>query len=257
MNGTPDQASTYCKKDGDFTEHGKLPDDPKTSLSKAQSKGGKATAEKYRKIINLAEGHNLKQIRDEHPSEYLRYYHTCKRIAMDNPPVLSDLNELDNEWIWGAPGLGKSRIARLENPGCYVKSHNKWFLGYKDEDVVLYDDLDKSEGSWIGPFLKAWADHYPFPSETKGDGAMLRPKRIIVTSNYSIEDVFTDNELQEAIKRRFKVRHIIQPFKFPVPVVATPVVPIDAIDMDPDEIYSDTESSKEQSYDEDIEDLYS
>jgi len=220
MNGTPQQASDYCKKDGDYHEEGTLP----ISQQQARSKGGKATAATYAKIIDLCERRQTNLVKQEFPSEYFRYYHTVKRIMMDNPPQLEDLTELKHEWIWGVPGIGKSRLARQENPDCYVKLHNKWWLGYKNEPVVLYDDLDKSEAHWLGAFLKTWADHYPFIAETKGDGQLIRPEKIVITSNYPIEDVFEESELQAAIKRRFKVRHIVTPPTFTKSVVvATPV----------------------------------
>lgn len=132
---------------------------------------------------------------------------------MDNPSKVQDLPVLDNQWIWGQPGIGKSRKARQENPGCYIKLHNKWWLGYKGEDVVLYDDLGRTDATWIGEFLKQWADHYPFPAETKGDGMVIRPRRIIVTSNYSIQELFGhDESLCEAVTRRFKSVYLVVPF---------------------------------------------
>lgn len=228
MNGTPQQASDYCKKDGKYYEDGTLPQSAQQQRVAAASKGGKATAANYARMIELCEQRKPNLVKQEFPSEYFRYYHTVKRIMMDNPPELEDLPELKNEWIWGVPGIGKSRLARHENPGCYVKLHNKWWLGYKNEPVVLYDDLDKSEANWIGAFLKQWADHYPFPSETKGDGQVIRPEKIVVTSNYPIEDVFEEAELQAAIKRRFKVRHIVTAPTFPkvVPIVPVPAIPV-------------------------------
>jgi len=141
-------------------------------------------------------------------------------MAMDNPKIPDSIPVLKNEWIWGKTGLGKSSTARKENPGFYIKSHNKWWLGYKGEDCVILDDISRSEANWLGEHLKQWADHYPFPSETKGDGMVIRPKKIVVTSNYSIDDLWGhDEDLCDALKRRFKVRHIVQPFPKPIIVV--------------------------------------
>ena len=132
---------------------------------------------------------------------------------MDNPKTPEMLDKLTNEWIWGKTGLGKSFTARKENPGFYIKSHNKWWLGYRGEDCIIIDDVSRTEATWLGEHLKQWADHYPFPSETKGDGKVIRPKKIVVTSNYSIDDLWGhDEDLCDSIKRRFKVRHIVNPF---------------------------------------------
>lgn len=133
---------------------------------------------------------------------------------MDHPPEVQDLTTFDNEWIWGLPDTGKSYTARRENYPFFTKLHNKWWLGYQGESAVLYDDLSKTDAQWVGDFLKTWADLYAFPVETKFGGMMIRPKRIIVTSNYSIETLFGhDEELCAALKKRFKVRHFVEPFK--------------------------------------------
>ncbi len=200
MRGSSKEASDYCKKDGNFIECGDLP-----------VVGGVVKARRYKEAIQLSKAGDFDKMQEEHPDMYWNNYHTMKRIRMDNPDKLDDLNELNNEWIWGPPRIGKSRMARAENPNCYIKPHNKWFLGYKNQEVVLYDDLGKSCSSWIGDFLKQWGDHYPFPIETKGDGSVIRPKRIIITSNYSIDELFGhDEQLCLAIKARFKTRHIVQ-----------------------------------------------
>lgn len=240
MMGSSKQASDYCKKDGDFQEFGVFED---INGYKNAGAGGVQSKINYDRIISLAENHEIKKIRDEEPGVYFRGYHTIKRIAMDNPLPVKDLDVLDNEWIWGASGLGKSRTARLENPGYYIKSHNKWWLGYKGEDTILIDDVSKTE-RWLGEFLKQWADHYPIPTETKGDGMVVRPKRIIVTSNYSIEDIWGDDpHLCEALNRRFKIRHVVAPFPCAVPGW---VPPQPAIVIPDDDDYSEVEISTDE-----------
>lgn len=204
--GTPLEAAEYCMKDADYFEAGVLP----LGQSAGSSRGGKATQKKYRDTYRLAKSRDLDAIEEQAPDLLLKHYTTIKRIGMDNPPRVHDISTLQHEWIWGAPGIGKSRVARLENPGHYLKSHNKWWNGYHHEDVVLIDDLDRDDAKWIGQFLKTWCDHYPFQAEEKFGNMVIRPKKIVITSNYQIEELFPEETLAKAIRRRLKVRNIVE-----------------------------------------------
>jgi len=134
----------------------------------------------------------------------IKYYNTLKRIAFDHaaPPV--SLLAPCGVWIFGPPGVGKSFSAREWYPDLFVKNLNKWWDGYKGEKQVLLDDVGHDHGKWIGWFLKIWADQYVFDGEVKGGTIKLRPDKLIVTSNYTIEDLFAfDQQLSDAISRRF------------------------------------------------------
>jgi len=208
MMGTPQQASDYCKKDGDYLEFGTLPTDYQGGAT-----GGNAKHARYKSAIGLAKSGDFDEIEDQHPDMYWNSYHTMKRISMDNPKPIGNLKKLNNEWIWGPTGTGKSHTAREENPGYYIKSHNKWWLGYKNEPCVIIDDISKTEAAWFGEHLKQWCDKYPIPTETKGDGKVIRPEKIVVTSNYTIEELWGhDEHLCQAITRRFKERHFAIPY---------------------------------------------
>jgi len=60
--------------------------------------------------------------------------------------------------------------------------------------------------------MKKWADKYPVTVSIKQSSACIRPKRIIVTSNYTIQECYPDSHDLEAIKRRFNQIH--HPFKW-------------------------------------------
>lgn len=115
-------------------------------------------------------------------SQYAKLKHNIDLFKSVTTPI-GDLAELDNEWIWGPPGTGKSRGARADNPEHYNKPLNKWWDDYKGQHCVILDDLSK-EHACLGPHLKQWADHYPFTAEVKGGATKLRPPKIVVTSNY-------------------------------------------------------------------------
>jgi len=204
MKGTPQQASDYCKKgtgtpeapvEADFDEYGVLPG-PRGLA------GGTAQAVKYQQAWEAAVQGEMELI----PKDLLtKHYMTYKQIAEDARPTPPDNDCLTNDWYVGPTGSGKSKAARTNYPGCYIKDVSKWWPGYQDEEVVLIDDLDTSH-EFMTRNLKLWSDHYPFPAERKGGHVgNIRPKRIVVTSQYEMAQIFKDPETVEALKRRFKV----------------------------------------------------
>ncbi len=135
----------------------------------------------------------------------IKFYAAFKRIAQDNPIIPDDLDHKDNYWIVAPTGFGKSTYAREKWPDFYDKAPNKWFVGYKSQESVLCDDFGPDQCKFLHWYMKRWADNFAFPMETKGGGKMIRPKHIIVTSQYSIEECFEDQLVADAIKNRFNV----------------------------------------------------
>lgn len=192
--GSPKQASDYCKKDGDFFEFGELPDCGKRGREAEQLRWTEAK----RACI---EG----RIDDVPDDIFFRYYRTCKEIRKDYMDVPTDADETTGVWIYGPPGVGKSHKARADYPNSYLKMQNKWWDGYQGQETVILDDFDSKE---LGHLLKIWCDRYAFLAETKGGAMSIRPKKIIITSNYSIDEIAWDSVTREAVKRRMQVIHM-------------------------------------------------
>lgn len=200
MYSTPAEASAYCKKEGDFKEEGTI------SLTKEQG-----TKRHWEDMWENAKSGDIENIPHQHR---IQHYHAIKRIQQDYMQRPGDLSDVCGEWHYGAPGTGKSHSTRADNPGFYDKPLNKWWDGYQGEDVVIIDDLGRKQGEWIGDLLKRWSDRYSFPAEIKGTTHQLRPKKIIVTSNYTIREIFlNDEQLCQALERRFKSTHHFDFFK--------------------------------------------
>lgn len=194
--GTSQQAADYCKKEGDYVEFGSTP-----------YPGRRSDLDDVAKLLKA--GSKLSDVADAHPAMFITHSRGIREYAL----LLQEQYEHDDVrgvWIYGAPGVGKSRYARKEWPEAYAKQQNKWFDGYDGEEAIILDDLDKG-GVCLSHHLKIWCDRYSCKGETKGGMVNLRHKAFVVTSNYSIDDLwpsFEDDVLNKAIKRRFKVIHM-------------------------------------------------
>lgn len=193
------KAIAYCKKDGKVFEIGKAP--------MSQKEKGESNVERYEKAWDLAKAGNLEEIDADIRIHCLS---TLMKIPLLFGPVVSVMDhELssENKWFYGPSGTGKSRAARAQFPGLYLKMCNKWWDLYSNESTILIEDFDKDHSKLIH-FLKIWADRYPFPCEVKGGVARsIRPKRIIVTSNYRPDEIWDDEGSLGPIRRRFEWVH--------------------------------------------------
>lgn len=147
---------------------------------------------------------------DKIPAEiYIKHMKNLKAIHQENLEVKNH-DDCRGIWLWGPPGTGKTTFARTEyGEDIYIKAQNKWWDGYKGQKIVILDDLDTD---CLAHYLKIWADKWGATGEIKGGTVGLVYEKFIVTSNYSIEDLFTkDEQLRKAIRRRFKVTHFNRP----------------------------------------------
>lgn len=191
----PKEAIAYCKKDGDFTERGKF------SSSEEKGKGEKR---RWKDIREASEQGRLDDIPEDIRFKNLDLIERHRQRAL-RARTLTDTEEI-HEWYYGDSGTGKSRTAREQNPNAYLKLCNKWWCGYEDEDVVLIEDFDKKH-EVLAHHMKIWGDRYPFLAEVKGGSMKIRPKKLIVTSNYHPREIWSDPSDLNPILRRFKLVH--------------------------------------------------
>lgn len=194
MRGSISQNDVYISKMVNPVERG---DKPIINEDK-----GRANALRFKRAIDAAKEGLFDQIDCD---LYARYYSTWKRIREDHQPNPSPLDtSRPGIWIYGPTRTGKSHAVHTAYPDCYMKNNDKWWNGYEGQDIVYMEDFSKFDVK-LGNYMKRWVDKWKFRAEVKGGSIMIRPKKIIVTSNYRIEDIWDDEITRDCLKNRFTV----------------------------------------------------
>lgn len=167
--GSPKQASTYCKKDGDYDEYGTLP------------AGSGERTDLARVVADIKKGKTMRELSENHPTAVLRYGSGVLRLrqyvrpSRNNPPQIHVFH--------GDPGTGKTRRVWefADHSELWVHPGNQWFDGYDQHPSVLFDDF---EGSWFKlSYLLKLLDRYVFQVPVKGGFVWWCPTHIYITSN--------------------------------------------------------------------------
>ncbi|AIF71507.1 replication-associated protein [McMurdo Ice Shelf pond-associated circular DNA virus-3] len=192
MNGSIAQSEDYCSKAGTLTEHGTKPI--------SNDNNGRAEKLRWQRARDFAKEGKLDEIDAD---IFIRCYSTLKRIKSDYATKPQPIDPVCI-WIYGPTGTGKSHAVETRFPNCYKKCMDdlKWFDGYAHEDAIYLEDIDKYQVKW-GGILKRLADRWPMQASIKGAMAYIRPKFVLVTSNYRIDEIWTDPQTLEPLQRRF------------------------------------------------------
>lgn len=234
------EGKKYCQKQGNGGwEWGDIPIDP----SVARERGGQGNAARYAKAIEHGMAGRADIVREEDPQLYL--LHGVRIESLYAPDTVPIDGELLHEWWVGPSGSGKSRLLWELYPNHFAKALNKWWDGYRFQDVVAIEEW-APKNDCTASALKKWADRYPFPGEIKGGNMQrLRPKKIIVLSNYTPQQCFLNSEDLEPMLRRFTVinfPHQEQHARFRAADMIVDTTPLDTpevVDDEPEESLPD------------------
>lgn len=204
--GTADQNITYCKKDGDWEEYG----EPPMTRKRKGEMGAETQQAKWRYIADMAMEGKMEELLEEHPRETIVSYRTLKMIRID---MLSrkakDLTgSLENIWYYGESGCGKTARAKREWPDAFSMTIPKqgvqaWWDGYDGQETVIINDVSCFNKSFTDE-LKTWTEHSVITGAWKGTIIRLRPKRFVITSQYTIDEIWDDTKTRQALHRRMK-----------------------------------------------------
>jgi len=193
-NGRPDQAAKYCRKKEDYVEYGEAPISPKSK--------GALNATRYQRAWELAKKGNLDDIDPDIHLCQLQLPNLLRLKAM-SLHAEDSITELDNVWYWGPSVTDISLTYKRLYPNAYKKYKTKWWDGYDGQEIVRIEEWSPDYDR-LAQMLKEWGDHEPIHGEIRGGSLQIRPKKIVVTSNFCIQDCFLRPQDYEPLQLRFK-----------------------------------------------------
>lgn len=190
----PRVAAEYCKKDGVYLEFGECPSGQGTRSDLAAA------------LSAIKSGVSRLQLIEGHAIAYSRAY----RVLNDAQTLLAPRRDWRPEVfvLYGETGTGKTKRAFMEAPDAYFHPGGPWFDGYDGQPDVIFDDFGGSEFKLT--YLLKLLDRYPMRVPVKGSFVSWVPRRIYITSNYSVKEWFPnakDEHVKALLRRIEKITH--------------------------------------------------
>lgn len=188
--GPAASAANYCRKDGDFEERGTM------SMEPGVRKGFKDFAASASDINTSVE-----DLARDDPGNFIRYHRgvqEIRRLLCERPRTSKTVCV----WLWGATGVGKSRMARELLPHAWWKGPGKWFDGYEGQQWMVWDDYRSGELGY--DFLLRMCDEYPLRVEVKGNSREFRPCVCFITAPEAPERYAAIDEDPQQLRRRLE-----------------------------------------------------
>lgn len=196
MIGSPEQASKYCKKDGDFVEWGDVPNPGKRNDLRDA-------------VAEIQAGKTINDLSDDvnHGTVIVKYHKGLTFLSNELQKKLPLRKKLV-VWIHGETGIGKTRKAMdfaAASKGWWISNESlKWFDGYSGQQVAIFDDLRYKHCSFS--FLLRLLDRYELSVPIKGGFARWNPGVIFVTAPKTPREMFQTEWREEEDLRQIERR---------------------------------------------------
>ncbi len=208
-SGTPKENDDYCS--GECDKKGNVRNPFFSSFGSLPLTGGQGCKAKWTTMLTLARKGDFEGLMQEDPRFFVTQVKNLEYIARkygSNASVFENKHEHRGIWIYStASGVGKTSAVRRQWPNLYMKAHDQQWNDYNNEEVALLDDFSKQDAHSLGHLFKFWCDHQRFQGRILYGTCQVHLKWFVVTSNWSIQDLFGDMgpEILGPILNRFRV----------------------------------------------------
>lgn len=173
--GTRDEARDYCKKDGDWTEHGKW----------IKGQGHRTDLETV--VSEMQEGKKLSDIMTDQPALYCQYRNGLKDIAANiTKKNTKKFRKVEVELLTGPTGCGKTRKAMETSEYRIQGTQLAWWQDYDGEDTICIDEY--SNDVPITEMLNL-LDGYQLRLNVKGTHTYANWNKVFITTNLKPDEL--------------------------------------------------------------------
>lgn len=198
--GNADQASNYCKKDGNFEEWGEISHQgERNDLSAATDM--------------IRAGKRMREVAEQEPVTFVKYHKGLRALKVE---LIQPRNSVpDVTVLVGATGKGKSKIAReIMGANAYYVWHPQcaqWFDGYEGESHAIFEEF---RGQLPLGMMLSLLDRYDCKVQYKGGITEFAATTIVITSPvppmswYNPDEGVKEDKIAQLMRRISTIRNL-------------------------------------------------